>query len=203
VNGGLRIECPCVFSAPHSNSTVCCHGDPSPDARTPAEAPAHGAPRCSSRRCTQFTCRSRSLARGPHGVPVRDVCREHRWLCSHLVPRHLQHERQDRRLRDPNYLRIDELPSNPRNALQRWPPWACLHCDLHGRPDHHPGINDDSVDASDCDCGLAAMHARRRSSCEPSSARCCCNWAGRSPRQSLCSTCGHGSVSGGPTVDAH
>ena len=68
-------------------------------------------------------------------------------------------------LRDPNYLRIDELPSNPwnealRNALQRWPPWACLHCDLHGRRDHHPGINDDSVDASDCDCGLAAMRAR-------------------------------------------
>ena len=67
-------------------------------------------------------------------------------------------------LRDPNYLRIDELPSNPwnealRNALQRWPPWACLHCDLHGRRDHHPGIND-SVDASDCDCGLAAMRAR-------------------------------------------
>ena len=68
-------------------------------------------------------------------------------------------------LRDPNFLRIDELPSNPwnealRNALQRWPPWACLHCDLHGRRDHHPGINDDSVDASDCDCGLAAMRAR-------------------------------------------
>ena len=50
---------------------------------------------------------------------------------------------------------------------------------------------------------LRCAHARRRCLCEPSSARCCSNWDGRSPRQSSCSTCGHGSVVGGPTVDAH
>ena len=66
--------------------------------------------------------------------------------------------------RDPNYLRDDELDSNPwntalRSLLGRWSPWACVLVDVHGRRDHVPGMNDASVDASDCDCGLGAMRA--------------------------------------------
>ena len=61
--------------------------------------------------------------------------------------------------RDPNHLRLDELCGNPWNAalgslVGRWMPWGCLLADLHGRRDHR--IGDDSVDASDCDCGLGA-----------------------------------------------
>ena len=66
--------------------------------------------------------------------------------------------------RDPNYLRTDELAENPWNAalrelLHRWPPWSCLHVDVHGRRDYHAGINDESCDASDVDCGLGALRA--------------------------------------------
>ena len=62
--------------------------------------------------------------------------------------------------RDPNYLLRHELETNPWNdALRaccgRWPPWACLVVDLHGRRNHEPGVNDDS----DCDTGLGAMEA--------------------------------------------
>ena len=62
--------------------------------------------------------------------------------------------------RDPNYLLRHELETNPWNdALRaccgRWPPWACLVVDLHGRRNHEPGVNDDS----DCDAGLGAMEA--------------------------------------------
>ena len=64
--------------------------------------------------------------------------------------------------RDPNFLHASELASNPwngavRQLASRWLPWGSLHADVHGRRDHVPGVNDDSVDASDCDCGLGAM----------------------------------------------
>ena len=64
--------------------------------------------------------------------------------------------------RDPNFLRAEELDANPWHTALctltgRWQPWGCLLVDLHGRRDHVVGVNDESVDRSDCDCGLGAM----------------------------------------------
>ena len=62
--------------------------------------------------------------------------------------------------RDPNHLMASELPTNPwnsalRHACRRWPEWACLLCDVHGRRDHIVGVND----PSDCDAGLGAVRS--------------------------------------------